>query len=117
MYVFVVNRTCVSLLSPGLKKPCGSDAASEPMMMMEEEEEGEEGCSEEEASEQQSDKPAVKVLLTALELEGMWNLLGKLEALPSNKKCVPAGIHNAPALITHIKVRLLFVSCFQLEQM
>uniref|UniRef100_G3PVP3 [histone H3]-dimethyl-L-lysine(36) demethylase n=1 Tax=Gasterosteus aculeatus aculeatus TaxID=481459 RepID=G3PVP3_GASAC len=78
----------------------------EPMMMMEEEEEGEEGCSEEEASEQQSDKPAVKVLLTALELEGMWNLLGKLEALPSNKKCVPAGIHNAPALITHIKALL-----------
>uniref|UniRef100_A0AAQ4NXT8 [histone H3]-dimethyl-L-lysine(36) demethylase n=1 Tax=Gasterosteus aculeatus aculeatus TaxID=481459 RepID=A0AAQ4NXT8_GASAC len=112
-YVFSMTKT--SYLTPefqkhtlgiGLKKPCGSDAASEPMMMMEEEEEGEEGCSEEEASEQQSDKPAVKVLLTALELEGMWNLLGKLEALPSNKKCVPAGIHNAPALITHIKALL-----------
>ncbi|TKS69361.1 Lysine-specific demethylase 2A [Collichthys lucidus] len=44
--------------------------------------------------------------LTPLELEGMWNLLGKLEALPTNKKCVPAGIHNAPALITHIKALL-----------
>uniref|UniRef100_A0A3Q1EW91 Lysine (K)-specific demethylase 2Aa n=1 Tax=Acanthochromis polyacanthus TaxID=80966 RepID=A0A3Q1EW91_9TELE len=30
----------------------------------------------------------------------------KLEALPSNKKCVPAGIHNAPALITTIKALL-----------
>ncbi|KAM8879033.1 lysine (K)-specific demethylase 2Aa isoform 2-T2 [Spinachia spinachia] len=113
-YVFSMAKT--SYLTPefqkhtlgiGLKKPCSSDAASEPpMMMMEEEAEGEEGYSEEEASEQQSDKPAVNVLLTALELEGMWNLLGKLEALPSNKKCVPAGIHNAPALITHIKALL-----------
>uniref|UniRef100_A0A7N6A9T1 [histone H3]-dimethyl-L-lysine(36) demethylase n=1 Tax=Anabas testudineus TaxID=64144 RepID=A0A7N6A9T1_ANATE len=61
---------------------------------------------DEEASGQQSDKPAAEVHLTPLELEGLWNLLGKLEALPSNKKCVPAGIHNAPALITHIKALL-----------
>lgn len=80
-------------LASGLKKP------SEQMK------DGEEGGgSDEDASEQQSDKPAVKVHLTPLELEGIWNLLGKLETLPSNKKCVPAGIHNAPALITHIKV-------------
>uniref|UniRef100_A0A7N6AE83 [histone H3]-dimethyl-L-lysine(36) demethylase n=1 Tax=Anabas testudineus TaxID=64144 RepID=A0A7N6AE83_ANATE len=64
------------------------------------------GDSDEEASGQQSDKPAAEVHLTPLELEGLWNLLGKLEALPSNKKCVPAGIHNAPALITHIKALL-----------
>lgn len=45
-----------------------------------------------------------KFLLTPLELEGLWNLLGKLETLPSNKKCIPAGIQNASALVTHIKV-------------
>ncbi|XP_028309141.1 lysine (K)-specific demethylase 2Aa isoform X2 [Gouania willdenowi] len=54
----------------------------------------------------ESDKPPGKVHLTPLELEGLWNLVGKLESLPSNKKCVPAGIHNAPALITHIKALL-----------
>ncbi|XP_049900291.1 lysine (K)-specific demethylase 2Aa isoform X1 [Epinephelus moara] len=107
-YVFSMTKT--SYLTPefqkhtlgiGLKKPSNSDPASE---QVKEEEEG--GGSDEEASEQQSDKPAVKVHLTPLELEGIWNLLGKLEALPSNKKCVPAGIHNAPALITHIKALL-----------
>lgn len=49
-------------------------------------------------------KPGVKVHLTAFELEGLWSLLGKLESLPSNKKCVPAGIHNAPALLHDIRV-------------
>ena len=88
----------MQLLLSGLKKPASVDAASEQMK------EEADDDSDEGASEQQSDKPAVKVHLTPLELEGMWNLLGKLEALPSNKKCVPAGIHNAPALITHIKV-------------
>lgn len=106
----VLNIICVSFLHSGLKKPSGSDSVSEQVKEEVEDEEDdedddeEESGSEEEASEQQSDKPAVKVNLTSLELEGMWNLLGKLEALPSNKKCVPAGIHNAPALITHIKV-------------
>uniref|UniRef100_A0A3Q3QMV6 [histone H3]-dimethyl-L-lysine(36) demethylase n=1 Tax=Monopterus albus TaxID=43700 RepID=A0A3Q3QMV6_MONAL len=38
---------------------------------------------------EQFDKAAVKVHLTPFELEGLCNLLGKLEALPSNKKCVP----------------------------
>ncbi|XP_067440589.1 lysine (K)-specific demethylase 2Aa isoform X3 [Thunnus thynnus] len=104
-YVFSMTKT--SYLTPefqkhslgiGLKKPSSSDPASEQVK------EGEEGVSDEDASE--PDKPAVKVNLTPLELEGLWNLLGKLEALPSNKKCVPAGIHNAPALITHIKALL-----------
>ncbi|XP_042340243.1 lysine (K)-specific demethylase 2Aa isoform X2 [Plectropomus leopardus] len=107
-YVFSMTKT--SYLTPefqkhtlgiGLKKPPSSDPASEQVK----EEEQDDG-SDEEDSEQQSEKPAVKVHLTPLELEGMWNLLGKLEALPSNKKCVPAGIHNAPALITHIKALL-----------
>ncbi|XP_078123365.1 lysine (K)-specific demethylase 2Aa isoform X2 [Sander vitreus] len=107
-YVFSLTKT--SYLTPefqkhtlgiGLKKPAGPDPASEQVK-----EEEDSGGSEEDASEQQPDKPAVKIHLTPLELEGMWNLLGKLEALPSNKKCVPAGIHNAPALITHIKALL-----------
>ena len=81
-------------------------APSEQVREAGEEEEEEEGGGSDEEAEQQPDMSAVKVHLTPLELEGLWNLLGKLEALPSNKKCVPAGIHNAPALITHIKVCL-----------
>ncbi|XP_023653161.1 lysine-specific demethylase 2A isoform X1 [Paramormyrops kingsleyae] len=63
---------------------------------------------EEEEEEQVSPpmKPGVKVHLTPLELEGLWNLLGKLESLPSHKKCVPAGIHNAPALLHDIRAVL-----------
>ncbi|CAK6976118.1 lysine (K)-specific demethylase 2Aa isoform X2 [Scomber scombrus] len=104
-YVFSITKT--SYLTPefqkhslgiGLKKPSSSDPVSEQVK------EEEEDVSDEDASE--PDKPVVKVNLTPLELEGLWNLLGKLEALPSNKKCVPAGIHNAPALITHIKALL-----------
>uniref|UniRef100_A0A3B4TU56 [histone H3]-dimethyl-L-lysine(36) demethylase n=1 Tax=Seriola dumerili TaxID=41447 RepID=A0A3B4TU56_SERDU len=102
-YVFSLTKT--SYLTPefqkhslgiGLKKPSGSELASEQVK------EEVDGGSADEASEQQSDA----VHLTPLELEGLLNLLGKLEALPSNKKCVPAGIHNAPALITHIKALL-----------
>ncbi|KAK1791893.1 hypothetical protein P4O66_013878, partial [Electrophorus voltai] len=51
-------------------------------------------------------RPGVKVHLTPFELEGLWNLLGRLEALPSHKKCVPAGIHNAPALLHDIRALL-----------
>ncbi|KAL2097346.1 hypothetical protein ACEWY4_006553 [Coilia grayii] len=51
-------------------------------------------------------KPGVKVHLTAFELEGLWSLLGKLESLPSHKKCVPAGIHNAAALLHDIRALL-----------
>uniref|UniRef100_A0A7N8XBE9 [histone H3]-dimethyl-L-lysine(36) demethylase n=1 Tax=Mastacembelus armatus TaxID=205130 RepID=A0A7N8XBE9_9TELE len=85
-----------------LKKPFNSEPANEQVK-----EDGG-GGSDEEASEQQSDKPAAKVHLTPSELEGLCNLLGKLEDLPSNKKCVPAGIHNAPALIAQMKVFVFF---------
>lgn len=51
-------------------------------------------------------KPGVKVHLTPFELEGLWSLLGKLESLPSHKKCVPAGIHNAAALLHDIRVSI-----------
>uniref|UniRef100_A0A3P8XB26 [histone H3]-dimethyl-L-lysine(36) demethylase n=1 Tax=Esox lucius TaxID=8010 RepID=A0A3P8XB26_ESOLU len=52
-------------------------------------------------------KPGLRVSLTPLELEGLWNLLGKLEELPAHKKCVPAGIRNAPALLHDIRVSAL----------
>lgn len=88
----------VSLLSVlGLKKPC--KLANEKGIL-----EDEESSEEEEVQEEHSDKPAVKVHLTPLELEGLWNLLGKLEDLPPNKKCIPSGIHNSQALVSHIKV-------------
>uniref|UniRef100_A0AAQ5Y8I7 [histone H3]-dimethyl-L-lysine(36) demethylase n=1 Tax=Amphiprion ocellaris TaxID=80972 RepID=A0AAQ5Y8I7_AMPOC len=38
-------------------------------------------------------------VLTPFELEGLWNLIGKLEELPTHKKCVPAGIRNAAAVL------------------
>ncbi|XP_075320358.1 lysine (K)-specific demethylase 2Aa isoform X2 [Odontesthes bonariensis] len=103
-YIFSLTRT--SYLTPefqkhtlgiGLKCPSGSDAVSEQGM-----EQHEEGGGRNE----ESDKPALQVHLTPLELDGLWNLLGKLEALPSNKKCVPAGIQNGSVLITHVKALL-----------
>ncbi|XP_041641155.1 lysine (K)-specific demethylase 2Aa isoform X1 [Cheilinus undulatus] len=101
-YVFSLTKT--SYLTPefqkyslgiGLKKPAGAEVSSE-----QKEENDDDDDDEDEV--QQTDG----VRVTPLELEGLWNLLGKLESLPSNKKCVPAGIHNAPALITHIKALL-----------
>lgn len=48
-----------------------------------------------------------KYVLTPLELEGLWNLLGKLEELPPHKQCVPAGIQNAAALLEDMRNVLL----------
>ncbi|KAM6952260.1 lysine-specific demethylase 2A isoform 1-T1 [Lycodopsis pacificus] len=45
-------------------------------------------------------------MLTPFELEGLWNLLGKLEELPDQKKCVPAGIMDAAALIQDMRTLL-----------
>uniref|UniRef100_A0A1A7XUH1 [histone H3]-dimethyl-L-lysine(36) demethylase n=1 Tax=Iconisemion striatum TaxID=60296 RepID=A0A1A7XUH1_9TELE len=56
--------------------------------------------------EMEEQKPQVNTpqhFLTPFELEGLWNLLGKLEELPANKKCVPAGIQNAAALLEDMK--------------
>uniref|UniRef100_A0A673BKR1 [histone H3]-dimethyl-L-lysine(36) demethylase n=1 Tax=Sphaeramia orbicularis TaxID=375764 RepID=A0A673BKR1_9TELE len=96
--VCVFSYRKIACLYSGLKKPPNVDPSSEQVK---------EGSSSDEDTEQQSDKPGAKVHLTPFELEGLWNLLGKLETLPSNKKCVPAGIHNAPALTTHIRVGAL----------
>lgn len=51
----------------------------------------------------------LKHVLTTFELEGLWNLLGKLEELPVNKKCVPAGIRNPTALLNNMKVSALYI--------
>uniref|UniRef100_A0A8B9K4S7 [histone H3]-dimethyl-L-lysine(36) demethylase n=1 Tax=Astyanax mexicanus TaxID=7994 RepID=A0A8B9K4S7_ASTMX len=51
-------------------------------------------------------RPDVKVHLTPFELEGLWQLLHKLEELPAHKKCVPVGIRNAPALLNDIRAVL-----------
>lgn len=45
-----------------------------------------------------------KQALTTFELEGLCNLLGKLEELPAHKKCVPAGIKNPTALLDNMRV-------------
>ncbi|KAJ3614972.1 hypothetical protein NHX12_018541 [Muraenolepis orangiensis] len=105
---YVFSLTGTSYLTPefqkhslgiGLKKPPSTDPAGGDMDDLDEgrgSSDGEQGASS-------SNPPGGKVHLAPFELEGMWNLLGKLENLPSNKKCVPAGIHNAPALLTRIK--------------
>ncbi|XP_027010456.1 lysine-specific demethylase 2A isoform X1 [Tachysurus fulvidraco] len=65
-----------------------------------------EGDEEEEEQLSPPARPGVKVHLTPFELEGLWQLLHKLEELPTHKKCVPAGIRNAPALLCDIRTLL-----------
>lgn len=45
-----------------------------------------------------------KHVLTTFEMEGLWNLLGKLEELPDHKKCVPDGIRDPSALLNDMRV-------------
>uniref|UniRef100_H3BX21 [histone H3]-dimethyl-L-lysine(36) demethylase n=1 Tax=Tetraodon nigroviridis TaxID=99883 RepID=H3BX21_TETNG len=90
------NVSSISVL--GLKKPC--KLANEKGILEDEE------SSEDEVQREHSDEAAAKIHLTPLELEGLWNLLGKLEDLPPNKKCIPSGIHNFQALVAHIKALL-----------
>uniref|UniRef100_A0A7N6B5E1 [histone H3]-dimethyl-L-lysine(36) demethylase n=1 Tax=Anabas testudineus TaxID=64144 RepID=A0A7N6B5E1_ANATE len=73
---------------------CESDPENEEVKLNEEE------VKEDEAA--QVTKP--EHVLTPFELEGLWNLLGKLEELPANKKCVPAGIRNAADLLEDMRV-------------
>lgn len=56
------------------------------------------------------DSPASEPLsrwthLTEFELSGLRTLVGKLESLPENKRCVPEGIENPQALLEDMKVR------------
>lgn len=71
---------------------------------------------EEEVKEEVKEEEAAQVstpqqVLTTFELEGLWNLLGKLEELPAHKKCVPAGIRNAAALLEDMRVGVAEVPC------
>lgn len=45
-----------------------------------------------------------KHVLTTFEMEGLRNLLGKLEELPDHKKCVPDGIRDPSALLNDMRV-------------
>uniref|UniRef100_A0A8C6TWT2 [histone H3]-dimethyl-L-lysine(36) demethylase n=1 Tax=Neogobius melanostomus TaxID=47308 RepID=A0A8C6TWT2_9GOBI len=54
-----------------------------------------------EVKEEEPDDSEVSVL------EGLWNLLGKLEELPPHKKCVPIGIEDAEALLEDMRNVLL----------
>ncbi|XP_037110289.1 lysine (K)-specific demethylase 2Aa isoform X7 [Syngnathus acus] len=99
-YIFSLTKT--SYLTPEFQKlSLDIDLAYEHMA-----EEDKSFSENEDVLEQLSDTAAVKVNLTPLELEGLWNLVGKLESLPSNKKCVPPGIQNSLALIAHMKTLL-----------
>ncbi|KAM9849998.1 lysine-specific demethylase 2A [Aulostomus maculatus] len=84
----------------GTSNGIDSGAENEEVKLKEEEEEEE--IITEEAG--QVNKPQHS--LTPFELEGLWNLLGKLEELPAHKKCVPAGIRNAAALLEDMRVVL-----------
>ncbi|XP_032419252.1 lysine (K)-specific demethylase 2Aa isoform X2 [Xiphophorus hellerii] len=64
------------------------------------------GTEEDSDKNEESEKSPSKVHLTPLELEGLWSLISKLEALPSSKRSVPAGIQNASTLMTHFKALL-----------
>uniref|UniRef100_A0A7N9AST5 [histone H3]-dimethyl-L-lysine(36) demethylase n=1 Tax=Mastacembelus armatus TaxID=205130 RepID=A0A7N9AST5_9TELE len=59
---------------------------------------------EDEVKEEAAEVTRPQYMLTPFELEGLWNLIGKLEELPSHKKCVPAGIRNAAALLEDMRV-------------
>uniref|UniRef100_A0A7N9B249 [histone H3]-dimethyl-L-lysine(36) demethylase n=1 Tax=Mastacembelus armatus TaxID=205130 RepID=A0A7N9B249_9TELE len=61
---------------------------------------------EDEVKEEAAEVTRPQYMLTPFELEGLWNLIGKLEELPSHKKCVPAGIRNAAALLEDMRVVL-----------
>ncbi|KAM7417598.1 hypothetical protein PAMA_017300 [Pampus argenteus] len=61
---------------------------------------------EEEIEEEAAEVLKPQHTLTPFELEGLWNLLGKLEELPAHKKCVPAGIRNAAALLEDMRAVL-----------
>lgn len=79
---------------PGNGAPDGVNAEAESINVSEDVKEEEEATA--------VNKP--KHVMTNFEMEGLWNLLGKLEELPDHKKCVPDGIRNPSALLNNIKV-------------
>ncbi|XP_049442717.1 lysine-specific demethylase 2A [Epinephelus fuscoguttatus] len=85
----------------GTSNGVDSDTENKEIKFKEEEVKEEE---EEEEEAAQVTKP--RQVLTPFELEGLWNLLGKLEELPAQKKCVPAGIMNPTALLEDMRTLL-----------
>uniref|UniRef100_A0A8C2ZJW2 [histone H3]-dimethyl-L-lysine(36) demethylase n=1 Tax=Cyclopterus lumpus TaxID=8103 RepID=A0A8C2ZJW2_CYCLU len=61
---------------------------------------------EEKVEEETAEVAQPQHMLTPFELEGLWNLLGKLEELSDQKKCVPEGILNAAALLEDMRTLL-----------
>uniref|UniRef100_A0A8B9K4H2 [histone H3]-dimethyl-L-lysine(36) demethylase n=1 Tax=Astyanax mexicanus TaxID=7994 RepID=A0A8B9K4H2_ASTMX len=110
---YLYSLTNTSHLTPEFQKHSLGDGEeeSEGEEDEEEEEEGEgegegedvmdikEEDNQEEKAPSPPARPDVKVHLTPFELEGLWQLLHKLEELPAHKKCVPVGIRNAPAVL------------------
>lgn len=84
-----------------------SDDENEETELKEEEQEDKEDAYEENLAQ----VPKSQHVLTAFELEGLCNLLGKLEELPAHKKCVPAGIRNAAALLEDMRVGVSYPLC------
>lgn len=76
----------------GTTNGVGSDTETEKMEFKEED------------KEETVEVTAPKRMLTTFELEGLCNLLGKLEELPAHKKCVPEGIRNPTALLDDMRV-------------
>lgn len=64
----------------------------------------EEEAKEDVGSEQPTQVTTAHHVLTPFELEGLWNLVGKLEELPAHKKGAPAGIGSPEALLEDLKV-------------
>uniref|UniRef100_A0A8D3E0Q4 [histone H3]-dimethyl-L-lysine(36) demethylase n=1 Tax=Scophthalmus maximus TaxID=52904 RepID=A0A8D3E0Q4_SCOMX len=82
----------------------GVDGDTEIVEMTGKEEEVKAEEKEEEEEEEAAEATTPQHMLTPFELEGLWNLVGKLEELPVHKKCVPAGIMNAAALLEDMRV-------------
>ncbi|KAF7657436.1 hypothetical protein LDENG_00027090 [Lucifuga dentata] len=82
--------------------PARNGVSSDSESDTEKQEMKEEEVKEEEANEATKPRP----VLTPFELEGLWNLIGKLEELPAHKKCVPGGIRNAAALLQDMRAVL-----------
>uniref|UniRef100_A0A3B3UTL3 [histone H3]-dimethyl-L-lysine(36) demethylase n=1 Tax=Poecilia latipinna TaxID=48699 RepID=A0A3B3UTL3_9TELE len=88
-----LTRADVGSNDPPINGTNGVDGEDEEKPKVEE-------IKEEEGDEELENKiGTTRPVLTPFELEGLWNLLGKLEELPAHKKCVPAGIRNAAAVL------------------
>ncbi|XP_014847615.1 PREDICTED: lysine-specific demethylase 2A-like isoform X3 [Poecilia mexicana] len=95
-----LTRADVGSNDPPINGTNGVDGEDEEKPKVEE-------IKEEEGDEELENKiGTTRPVLTPFELEGLWNLLGKLEELPAHKKCVPAGIRNAAALLEDMRAVL-----------